>query len=72
MSDRDRFLLSKGGAAPLLYAAQARRGFFSVEELRSFRRLDSRLQDHLDRQKTPGVEMTSGVLGHGVAIGGVD
>lgn len=69
MPDRDRFLLSKGHAAPVLYAALARRGFFAFEELKSLRQLDSRLQGHPDRLKTPGVEMTSGVLGHGVAIG---
>jgi len=69
MPQRDRFLLSKGHAAPLLYAALARRGFFPVEELKTFRQLDSRLQGHPDRLKTPGVEMTSGVLGHGVAVG---
>jgi transketolase len=68
-SDRDRFLLSKGHAAPVLYAALARRGFFPLEELKTLRQLDSRLQGHPDRLKTPGVEMTSGVLGHGVAIG---
>jgi len=72
MPDRDRFLLSKGHAAPLLYAPLARRGFFPVEELRSFRRLGRRLQGHPDRLRSPGVEMTSGVLEHGVAIGGVD
>ncbi|MEM2112048.1 MAG: transketolase [Candidatus Bathyarchaeia archaeon] len=66
---RDRFILSKGHAAPILYAALARRGFFPISELRTFRRLNSRLQGHPDRLKTPGVEMTSGVLGHGVAIG---
>ncbi len=69
MPDRDRFLLSKGHAAPVLYAALARRGFFPFEELKTLRQLDSRLQGHPDRLKTPGVEMTSGVLGHGVAIG---
>ncbi len=69
MPKRDRFLLSKGHAAPILYAALARRGFFPVEELKTLRQLDSRLQGHPDRLKTPGVEMTSGVLGHGVAIG---
>jgi len=67
--DRDRFLLSKGHAAPILYSALARRGFFSIEELKTFRQLNSRLQGHPDRLRTPGVEMTSGVLGHGVAIG---
>ncbi|NPV08572.1 MAG: transketolase [Anaerolineae bacterium] len=67
--ERDRFILSKGHAAPTLYAALARRGFFPVEELCTLRQLDSRLQGHPDRLKTPGVEMTSGALGHGVAIG---
>ncbi len=67
--ERDRFILSKGHAAPALYAALARRGFFPVEELCTLRQLDSRLQGHPDRLKTPGVEMTSGALGHGVAIG---
>jgi len=69
MPDRDRFLLSKGHAAPLLYAALARSGFFPIEELKTFRQLNSRLQGHPDRLRTPGVEMTSGVLGHGVSIG---
>ncbi len=67
--ERDRFLLSKGHAAPALYAALARRGFFPPEELCTLRRLDSRLQGHPDRLKTPGVEATTGALGHGVAVG---
>lgn len=67
--DRDRFILSKGHAAPLLYAALALRGFFPVEELKTFRQLDSRLQGHPDRLKTPGVDMTAGALGHGLAVG---
>jgi transketolase len=67
--ERDRFILSKGHAAPLLYAALAVRGFFPVEELKTLRQLCSRLQGHPDRLKTPGVEMTSGALGHGLAIG---
>jgi len=65
---RDRFLMSKGHAAPLLYAALAHRGFFPTEELSSFRKLGSRLNGHPDR-KVPGVEMVAGPLGHGVAIG---
>jgi transketolase len=69
MPERDRFILSKGHAAPILYAALARRGFFPLNELKTLRQLDSNLQGHPDRLKTPGVEMTSGVLGHGVAIG---
>jgi len=67
--ERDRFILSKGHAAPILYAALARRGFFPVEELSTLRSLDSRLQGHPDRLKTPGVEMTTGALGHGISIG---
>jgi transketolase len=67
--ERDRFILSKGHAAPLLYAVLAHRGFFPVEELATLRRLDSRLQGHPDRLRTPGVEMTAGALGHGLAIG---
>jgi len=67
--ERDRFILSKGHAAPVLYAALAHRGFFPVEELTTLRRLDSRLQGHPDRLKTPGVEMTAGALGHGLPIG---
>ena len=67
--ERDRFILSKGHAAPLLYAALAARGFFPHEELRTLRQLDSRLQGHPDRLKTPGVEMTAGSLGHGLSIG---
>jgi transketolase len=67
--ERDRFIMSKGHAAPLLYAALAGRGFFPVEELATLRQLGSRLQGHPDRLKTPGVEMTAGLLGHGVSIG---
>ena len=67
--ERDRFILSKGHAAPLLYAALAHRGFFPCEELATLRRLDSRLQGHPDRLKTPGVDMTAGALGHGLSIG---
>lgn len=66
---RDRFILSKGHAAPALYAALAMRGFFPESELGTLRQLDSRLQGHPDRNKTPGVEMTAGALGHGVSIG---
>ena len=60
--DRDRFILSKGHAAPVLYAALARRGFFPHKELLTLRTLGSRLQGHPDRKKTPGVEMTAGAL----------
>jgi len=67
--NRDRFILSKGHAAPLLYVALARRGYLDEEELDTFRQLGSRLQGHPDRLKTPGVEMTAGLLGHGVSLG---
>ena len=67
--ERDRFILSKGHASAILYAALARRGFFPVEDLKQWGALNCHLQGHPDRLKTPGVEMTSGILGHGVAIG---
>jgi transketolase len=66
---RDRLILSKGHAAPILYAALAKRGFFPVEDLNHLRQVDCHLQGHPDRLKTPGVEMTSGALGHGPCIG---
>ncbi|HEX2981153.1 MAG TPA: 1-deoxy-D-xylulose-5-phosphate synthase N-terminal domain-containing protein, partial [Anaerolineaceae bacterium] len=66
---RDRFLLSKGHAAAALYSALARRGFFPVEELETWGHLGARLQGHPDRIKIPGVEMSSGFLGHGLSIG---
>lgn len=67
--ERDRFILSKGHASAILYAALARRGFFSLEDLNRWGELDCHLQGHPDCLKTPGVEITSGILGHGVAIG---
>ncbi len=67
--DRDRFILSKGHAAPLLYAALAECGYFPVEELATLRQLDSRLQGHTDRMVTPGVEMSAGALGQGLSFG---
>jgi len=67
--ERDRFILSKGHASPLLYSALSHRGYFSVKELHTWGHLGSRLQGHPDRLKTPGVEMTTGVLGHGICIG---
>jgi transketolase len=67
--DRDRFILSKGHASALLYAALARRGYFPLDDLQGWGELDCHLQGHPDRLKTPGVDMTSGLLGHGVALG---
>ena len=67
--ERDRFILSKGHACPAYYAALARRGFFPVEWLATLRTLGSPLQGHPVMKKTPGVDMTSGSLGHGLPIG---
>jgi len=66
--DRDRFILSKGHAAPALYAALAESGYFPVSELSTLRKLGSRLQGHADRTATPGVEMSSGSLGQGLSF----
>jgi transketolase len=66
--DRDRFILSKGHAAPVLYAALAECGYFPVAELATLRQIDSRLQGHTDRLKTPGVEMSAGSLGQGLSF----
>ncbi len=63
--DRDRFVLSKGHAAPVLYATLAHRGFFPVEELMSLRKIGSPLQGHPDMKKVPGVDMSTGSLGTG-------
>ena len=67
--DRDRLVFSKGHACAMLYTVLAYRGFFPVEELSTFRALDSRLQGHPEPARTPGVEVVAGPLGHGVAIG---
>jgi len=66
--ERDRFILSKGHAAPLLYAALAECGYFPREELSTLRQLDSCLQGHADCTVTPGVEMSSGSLGQGLSF----
>ena len=63
--DRDRFVLSKGHAAPVLYAALARKGFFPAEDLMSLRKIGSHLQGHPDMKKVPGVDMSTGSLGTG-------
>lgn len=65
---RDRLVLSKGHASAALYGALAERGFFNKEELKTFRKLGSRLQGHPDMKKLPGVDMTSGSLGQGLSI----
>lgn len=66
--ERDRFILSKGHAAPVLYATLAECGYFPVDELSTLRQIDSRLQGHTDRTITPGVEMSAGSLGQGLSF----
>ena len=68
-SGRDRFILSKGHAAAALYSALAWRGFFPVSDLEQWGQVGAHLQGHPDRVKTPGVDMSSGFLGHGISIG---
>lgn len=65
--DRDRFVLSKGHAAPVLYAALAHKGYFPVEELATLRKIGSHLQGHPDMKKVPGVDMSTGSLGTGIS-----
>ncbi len=67
MADRDRLVLSKGHTAPALYACLAHRGFFPVEELKTLRKIDSRLQGHPVKGKVPGVDMSTGSLGQGIS-----
>lgn len=67
-SGRDRFILSKGHAAPALYGVLAEAGYLDPAELSSLRRIDSRLQGHVDMHKVPGIEASTGSLGHGLAI----
>ncbi len=68
MEDRDRFVLSKGHVAPLLYATLAERGYFDREELWKLRQLGAMLQGHPDMKKVPGVEISSGSLGQGLSV----
>ena len=66
-ADRDRFVLSKGHAAPALYSVMAQRGYFPVEELKTLRKVDSRLQGHPSMHYLPGVDISSGSLGQGIS-----
>jgi len=63
---RDRFVLSKGHVSPALYSVLARSGYFPLEKLKEFRKLGGDLQGHPDMKKTPGVEISTGSLGHGI------
>ncbi|HKM39953.1 MAG TPA: transketolase [bacterium] len=65
--ERDRFVLSKGHAAPALYATLAERGFFPTDDLQTLRQLGSRLQGHPAMKLVPGVEMSTGSLGQGLS-----
>jgi len=66
-ADRDRFVLSKGHASPAIYSTLAHRGFFPVEDLKTFRQVDSVLQGHPDMKHIPGIDMTTGSLGLGIS-----
>ena len=66
--DRDRLVLSKGHCSPALYAALAYRGFFPVEDLKTFRNINSYLQGHPDKKNIPGVDMSTGSLGQGLSV----
>ncbi len=63
---RDRFVLSKGHVCPALYSVLARTGYFPLEKLHEFRKIDGDLQGHPDMHKTPGIEISTGSLGHGI------
>ena len=68
MEDRDRFVLSKGHAAPVLYATLAQKGYFDREELKGLRKINRMLQGHPDMKGIPGVEMSTGSLGQGFSV----
>lgn len=65
--DRDRFVLSKGHCTPALYAALALKGYFPLEDLRTFRNIDSYLSGHAEMRRVPGVDMSTGSLGQGLS-----
>lgn len=67
--DRDRLVLSKGHAAPALYAVLAEKGFIPKEDLKTLRKIDSYLQGHPDMKHTPGLDMSTGSLGQGISAG---
>ena len=68
MKNRDRFVLSKGHTAPALYSVLALRGFFPVDELKTLRKANSRLQGHPSMHMTPGIDMSTGSLGQGISV----
>lgn len=68
MEGRDRFVLSKGHAAPAIYATLAEKGYFSKDELMTLRKFGSKLQGHPDMKKLPGIEISTGSLGQGLSV----
>ncbi len=66
--NRDRLILSKGHCSPALYSCLANRGYFPIEDLKTFRNISSYLQGHPDKNKVPGVDMTTGSLGQGLSV----
>jgi transketolase len=68
MAERDKFILSKGHAGPVQYAALAERGYFPKEEILELRKLGNKFQGHPNMHKVPGVEMSTGSLGQGISV----
>ncbi len=66
--DRDRFVMSKGHCSPCLYSVLALRGFFPVEDLKMFRRIDGHMSGHVEMHHVPGVDMSTGSLGQGISV----
>ena len=67
MEDRDRFVLSKGHCTPALYSTMAQRGFFPLEELKQFRRIEGHMSGHAEMRHVKGVDMSTGSLGQGIS-----
>ena len=67
-ADRDKFILSKGHAGPVQYAALAERGYYPVSEMMTLRKLGSKFQGHPNMHKVPGIEMSTGSLGQGISV----
>ncbi len=66
--ERDRFVMSKGHCSPAVYPTLALRGFFPVEELKMFRRIDGHMSGHVEMKHVPGVDMSTGSLGQGISV----
>ena len=70
MKGRDKFILSKGHAGPVQYAALALKGYFPMEDFMTLRKMGSKFQGHPDMRKVPGIEMSTGSLGQGFSVAG--